>query len=346
MAVLGMFLSFHQFSTDTQHGKYLLKKVGLSAHAAKKEDASIIAIVPPFSLQFSLHKLNGTTRTSVLVNTITTAGDGAIQLSPNFPSACDVPESARGACAGGVVDGAAAPLGTYTESIHAAIVLLRKMRLAHQVANSPTPIVNLASWNATVQKVTAATAAVLVAAKAIDEENARALVRHARKQAALRKAARENAQHVLQHSQLLQAQEDLKMRQLLALQELPGRKKRKLLDDSTMDGMFGGPSGPLVGGSASASSAAGIQDVLPPAMVPAPLIVAPVPSIPEVDLPDEAAALKWLHQRRQRIQVCEQKIDEEDRDKDWQAELHKAKRQETDVLRVLQNFKHARGEDD
>jgi hypothetical protein len=91
----------------------------------------------------------------------------------------------------------------------------------------------LASWNATVQKVTAATAAVLVAAKAIDEENARALVRNSQKQAALRKAARENAQHVLQHAQLLQAQEDLKMRQLvlLALQELPGRKKRKLLGD-------------------------------------------------------------------------------------------------------------------
>ncbi len=183
----------------------------------------------------------------------------------------------------------------------------------------------------------------LAAARAIDEANARVLVQHARKQAALRTAAREEARRVLQHAQLLQAQEELKMRQLLAMQEVG--KKRKLLGDDCLGGMFGEASGPTVGRSASASAVGGIQDAPPPAVAPAPLIKAPVPTIAEVDLPDEQAAIKWLQQRRARIQHCQQMIDEENRTRDWQAELRKAQQQQTDVLRVLENFQKLRDKD-
>ena len=337
MATLGMFLAFQQFSSDTQQGKYCLKRVGLSAHAAKKQDASIIAVVPPLSLNFFVHKSHGTTRGCILVNTVTTTGDGVVQLSPNFPSALDVPESARGACAGGIVDGATAPLATYQQSIQVTINLIRQMRLDHQVPKASTPTMNLAVWNAAVQHVTAATTAILAAAKAIDEANARVLVQHARQQAARRTAARAEAQRVLQHAQLLQAQEELRMRQLLALQQVG--KKRRLLVEDCLGGMFGEASGPTVGRSASASAVGGIQDALPPAVTPAPTIAG-------VDLPNEQAAIKWLQQRRARIQHCQQMLDEENRTKDWQAELRKAQGQEQDVLRVLENFQKSRVADE
>ena len=163
------------------------------------------------------------------------------------------------------------------------------------------------------------------------------LVQHARQQAARRTAAREEAQRVLQHAQLLQAQNELRMRQLLALQQVG--KKRRLLDDECLGGMFGEASGPTVGRSASASAVGGIQDALPPAVTPA-------PTIARVDLPNEQAAIKWLQQRRARIQHCNQMLDEENGTKDWQAELRNAQRQEEDVLRVLENFQKSRGEDE
>ena len=124
--------------------------------------------------------------------------------------------------------------------------------------------------------------------------------------------------------------------------------KRKLFGGDCLDGVFCETNGPTVGRSTSASAVGGIQDALPPAAAPAPapLIIAPVQNIAGVDLPDEQAAIRWLQQRRARIQHCQQMIDEECRTKDWQAELRKAQQQEENVLRVLENFQKSRDEDE